>query len=432
MKLSQVEWGTVAKAAIGEYGEKKDDVPGLAAEMAYWVVFSIFPFFIFLATMIGVVGKFVGTDELRSTLSQTLLGPLPATTRASIEGPLNNLLNAGGGALSLGAIVSVLFALNSASTAVLTTMKAFNRAYGVEETRGFIAKRLTAIGLTVVLVFLMVGGALFLSFGGKLIDLLGLGGVGAVVLRIAQLIGPVIGISLGLAILYWKGPNLKQQFQLISPGSIVATLTLLLLSFLFGQYVTRFGESSYSKTYGTAAGVILFLFFLRLASTVVLLGAEFNAEAAKRYDPEAIRDKVTDPNKMLPGQQPMPHPQALREAGVSGRQVAESNTRGAQKLARGQVPTAAAMAAHTTATGGGGGAAPAYQPEDFDDPTVEERLRQIRERPFVSAREQASTAQIQLPAGERAQRARKTVTAFAVSAAAAIGGVLFGTRRGTS
>ncbi len=431
MKISQVEWGTVAKAALKEYPEKRDDVPGLAAEMAYWIVFSLFPLFAFLAFVAGIVGRFVGVEATLEQITGTVLRPLGGDVAEQVSGQLRTLL-ANGGALSVGAILSAILALNSASSALTTTMKAFNRAYGVEETRGFVKQKLVALGLTLVLVVLLVGGAVFLSLGGQLIEWLGLGTVGTILFQIVRFVAPVIGISLGLAILYWKGPNVEQQFQWISPGSILATLTLVIFSLVFGLYVQFIGNNSYTKTYGAVAGIILFLLFLRWASAIVLLGAEFNAEAAKRYDPETIRDKVTDPNKMLPGQQPAPHPQALREAGVSRRQVAASDSHSARKLANGNLPTAAAQNAHTTATADGA-AAPVYAAEEFDDPTVEERLRAIRERPFVSARAQASAAQSGLPAGERTERARKTVTAFAVSAATAVGGVLFGTfRRGAN
>ncbi|CAA9561509.1 MAG: hypothetical protein AVDCRST_MAG43-1816 [uncultured Thermomicrobiales bacterium] len=232
--------------------------------------------------------------------------------------------------------------------------------------------------------------------------------------------------------LYWKGPNLKQSFQFITPGSVIATIVLLLLSGLFGIYV-NFASQSTAKTYGALAGAILFLLFLRLASTVVLLGAEFNAETAKRYDSEAIRDKVTDPRKQLPGKQPTPHPQAAREAGVSQGQVAATNTNSARKLAAGEgSPATAAMAqAATTNSGSGGGAngAASYAPEDFDDPSLDERLRAIRERPFVSAAAQARDQQSHLSGTERAQQARTTLATFAVSAATAIGGIVFGTLR---
>jgi hypothetical protein len=75
-----------------------------------------------------------------------------------------------------------------------------------------------------------------------------------------------------------------------------------------------------------------------------VLGAEFNAETTKRYDPETIRDKITDPRKQLPGKQPEPHPQAAREAGVTAKQMADTNDAAAARLAAGRRPSSEAIA----------------------------------------------------------------------------------------
>ncbi len=346
MKLSQVAWRTVGGAAIKEY--RDDDIPGLATEMAYWIAFSIFPFLIFLAMLTGLVAGLVGGPNLYDAIERDALSALPPATADALREPARTTLATGGAALTFGALASALLALNSASSGVLTILKAFNRAYGVRETRPFLVQRLLAVGLTLVLIVLLVGGALLLVLGYRLADWLGLGGLGRPFLLAGRLVGGLALINLGLAILYWKGPNLRQQFRWISPGSALATLTLALFAVLFSVYVRLLGGSSYSKTYGAAVGLILFLLFLRWASTIILLGAEFNAETTRRYDPETIRDELTDPRKQLPGEQPVPHPQAAAEAGVTPRQVAESNVRSAQQQVADQERAAA------TATPGAG------------------------------------------------------------------------------
>jgi len=199
---------------------------------------------------------------------------------------------------------------------------------------------LVAIALTVLLTILLIAGFILLIFGGDiggwLARQLGLGGAFQVVWNLLRYPLVLVGISLALAILYWQGPNIDQQFAWITPGSVIATLAWFLATVGFGLYVQFFAAESFRNTYGAIAGLILFLFYLYLTSIVIMLGAELNAETTKRYDPEVVREKVTDPGKQLPGKQPIPHPQAAREAGVSQRQVAESNGRAAQKLAAGQ------------------------------------------------------------------------------------------------
>lgn len=431
MKLSQVEWVPVGKAVYKEY--TKDDVAGLSAEMAYWIVFSIFPFFIFLATVAGLIGQAIGVTNILDNITKSLYSALDGPTAETLRGVLETILTPAGGALSFGALFSAVLALNSASTAIATMMKAFNRAYGVEETRNFLVAKLVAIGLTLVLVLLLIGGSILLTGGGAIVRALGLGAIGGFFLRALTIIGALAGIGVGLSIMYWKGPNVKQSFVWVSPGSLIATIALALFSAAFGLYVTFVAGASFSKTYGALAGVILFLFFLRFASLIILLGAEFNAETARRYDPETIRDKVTDPKKQLPTKQGKPHPQAAREAGVTPQQVAASQRRAAGKLDGGvrgpelaNAPLAAAVEDDD----------PGYSHEDvgeggdeFANPTLDKRLRELRERPFVSELERVRAEKAFTSSEERQQRAKTAFVTLGVAAVAAIGAVVNGVFR---
>ena len=423
MKISQVEWLPIGKAVIKEYS--KDDVPGLAAELAYWIIFSIFPFFIFLAALAGLIGQALGVTNILDNITQNLYSALDPNTAETLRGVLEQILTPTGGALSFGAIISAVLALNSASTATGTMMKAFNRSYGVEETRNFIVSKLIAIGLTLALVVLLIGGSLLLTAGGAITRALNLGTLGTVLFFIVRIVGALAGITLGLAILYWKGPNVKQQFIWISPGSILTTIGIVIFSALFGLYVTIFAGASFNKTYGAIAGAIIFLFFLRIVSTIILLGAEFNAEAARRYDPETIRDKMSDPKKQLPGKQPTPHPQAAREAGVSQQQVKATNSSSAQRVVDG---------------GGGPEVAPlrasassqindATNDTEEADASLDKRLREIRERPYQSKVEQIKRDEQQISPEDQDRRAKAALATFGVATATAVGATVAGVVR---
>jgi membrane protein len=356
MRLTQIEWPVVIRAVAKEY--RRDDVSGLAAQMAYHFVFALFPFLIFLATVAGMVGRVLRQDRLIDDIMNALYAQLPPATAEALRGPLEQVLGQRGNeALSIGAAVGLVLALWSASNGVATVMKACNRAYGVEETRNFFKQKGLAVGLTLVLSLFVILGVTCLTGGSDLIEwaapMLGLGAWTELLLQAARVVLGLVGISFAFALLYWQGPNVRQQFRWISPGSVLATLALAVLALGFGLYVNLVGAASYAKTYGTAFGLILFLYFLYLSSQVIVLGAELNAETTKRYDPETIRDKITDPRKQLPGEQPAPHPQAAREAGVSPSAVVATNTQSAERVAA------------VTAAGGGGAeaAARARDPE---------------------------------------------------------------------
>jgi membrane protein len=80
-----------------------------------------------------------------------------------------------------------------------------------------------------------------------------------------------------IAVLYYATPNAKQpKFRWISLGAVLAIVVLVILSAGFALYVANF--SNYDRTYGSFAGVIVFLLWLWLANCALLLGAEFDAE----------------------------------------------------------------------------------------------------------------------------------------------------------
>ena len=93
-------------------------------------------------------------------------------------------------------------------------------------------------------------------------------------------------VSVMFAVLYWAAPNVKQPaFKWITPGGVLAVVLWLVASGLFALYVANF--SSYNATYGTLAGVVVFLVWLWVTNVAVLLGAELNAELERQRELEA-------------------------------------------------------------------------------------------------------------------------------------------------
>ena len=109
------------------------------------------------------------------------------------------------------------------------------------------------------------------------IKVLGIGGAAVTAWDIAKWPVVLVVVMAMFAILYWAAPNARQGgFRWVSPGGTVAVVVWLVTSAGFALYVANFG--SYNKTYGTLATIIVFLVWLYLTNTAVLLGAELNAE----------------------------------------------------------------------------------------------------------------------------------------------------------
>ena len=137
-----------------------------------------------------------------------------------------------------------------------------------------------ASGITVVVVVLLALTAIGVVFTGplarKMGQVLGLGDTALTVWNFAKWPVLVVLVSLIFAVLYWAAPNVRRAFRWVTPGGLLAVVIWLVASALFGLYVANF--SSYDKTYGSFAAVIIFLVWLWISNIAILLGLEFNSE----------------------------------------------------------------------------------------------------------------------------------------------------------
>lgn len=283
----------IGKSTVKEF--MQDDCMGLAAESAYHILFAIFPLAIFAASMSAIINSIFGLD-LFNRIMNALTSVLPTDASSAIADPLKQVLqNQNGGLLSFG----LLLALYSSSNAMSTFIKALNRAYDVEETRPIWKAKLLQIALTLFIGVVATAAFVLIVFGGKIGDKLaaslGYGHQFNVVWNLARWPLVVIAIMFALAVLYWVGPNVKQEFKWLSPGAILATIVWLIAIGGFGIYVSRFG--SYNKTYGTLGGVIVLMLVFYISSLIILVGGELNSQLGKRFDPETIDGIATHPEK---------------------------------------------------------------------------------------------------------------------------------------
>jgi membrane protein len=132
------------------------------------------------------------------------------------------------------------------------------------------------------------------TLAGRLGSLIGVGSTAVQVWDIAKWPAMALVVVVVLAILYWCGPNVRQPgINWVSPGGVLALVLWLLVSGLFGLYVTNF--SSYNKTYGALGSVVVFLVWLWLSNIAILLGAEFNAELERGRQIEAGHPPDAEP-----------------------------------------------------------------------------------------------------------------------------------------
>jgi YihY family inner membrane protein len=265
-------WWAAVKRTVREF--RVDNLSDWAAALTYYGVLSIFPALLVLVSLIDLAGR--GTID---TLLQNLGQVAPGSVNQILKDAIGNLQQTRGSAGVL-ALVGLAVALWSASGYIAAFMRASNAIYDVPEGRPIWKTLPIRLGVTVVvMVLLAVSAVAVVATGGlaaRLGRLLGIGGTAVRVWDIAK--WPVLLLIVGFlfALLYWASPNARQPFRWITPGGILAVVVWVLASVAFAVYVANF--SSYNKTYGSLASVIIFLVWLWLSNTAILLGAELNAE----------------------------------------------------------------------------------------------------------------------------------------------------------
>jgi membrane protein len=264
-------WGAV-KRAVTEF--KDDNVTDWAAALTYYGVLSIFPAMLVVVSMVGLAGRSVSQSLI------TNVGQLaPGAVKQVLTTGLTELQRNQGGA-GVVALLSLAAAIWSASGYVGAFMRATNAIYDIEEGRPIYKILPIRIGITVITVVLLSACAIAVVVSGPLAEragkIIGAGSAAVTIFSIVKWPLMLLVVSFLFALLYWAAPNAKQGFKWVTPGGILAIIIWLIASAGFAFYVANF--SSYNKTYGSLAGLIIFLVWVWIANIAILLGAELNAE----------------------------------------------------------------------------------------------------------------------------------------------------------
>jgi membrane protein len=267
-------WLYVVKKTMREFSQ--DQCADLAAALTYYGVLALFPAVIALVSLLGVFGQGQKTtDALLEIIDQ--VGPSSAVD--SLRPTIEQLSSSQGAGIAL--VLGLLGALWSASGYVGAFSRAMNRVYDIGEGRPIWKLRPMMLIVTLLAIVLIAVAAVILVVTGPVSsavgDQIGLGSTAVLVWDIAKwpvLLAIVVFI---VAVLYYATPNVKQpRFRWISVGAFFAIVVWIVASAAFAFYVATF--SSYNKTYGSLAGVVVFLLWLWLTNLALLIGAELDAE----------------------------------------------------------------------------------------------------------------------------------------------------------
>jgi membrane protein len=280
--LALRSWWGALKRTVREF--RADNLTDWAAALTYYAILSIFPALIALVAIVGLAGD-SATQSLLDNLEA--LGPGPAND--IVTGAIKEIA-ASQGTAGIAFVLGLAGALWSASGYVGAFIRASNTIYETDEERPIWKLRPLQLAVTLGLLLLVAISAIAVVVTGPLAEqvgkVFGLQGAAVTAWDIAKWPVIVLVVITMLAVLYYAAPNVRHPgFRWITPGGVLAVALWIVASGAFAFYVANFG--SYNATYGSLAGVVVFLVWLWISNLAVLLGAELNAEIERGRELES-------------------------------------------------------------------------------------------------------------------------------------------------
>jgi len=250
----------------------------VAAALTYYAMMSLFPGIVLATSLFSLIGD---QQTVSKAVDYVARHGADDATQTAVRAVVNKIVSASGGAVSVALVISSVIALNGASGAFGAAGRALNLVYGIDEDRGFVRRKLTDLGWTLIIVVLLliVIAALFLG-GGIAQDLLGTVGLGSTASTVWSIVRWPLALGAALLVyglIYAYAPDRDARRPgWITPGAIAGIAIWIVASIAFGIYIQHF--SSYGAAYGAAGAVIVLLLWLWISSCAFLFGGELNAE----------------------------------------------------------------------------------------------------------------------------------------------------------
>jgi len=240
----------------------------LAAQVSFYLVLSLFPFFIILAALVGALP---GSDVWHSFV-EWVATYLPSSSQRALFTAIFDVSRSHTTFLSFGLILT----LWTASSGIVSLMEALTWAYGAEDTRSFGKKRLIAIGATIVgaLFFLAIFGVLTAGRLTAAAIITHIGGSQEIraPFEVVRWVASVLLVCLGINLISYFLPDVKKEWCWYTPGTLLIAITFVLASSAFRFYVAHF--ANFPKVYGALSSFIVLMTWIYISIVILLVGAK--------------------------------------------------------------------------------------------------------------------------------------------------------------
>lgn len=286
----------LVQLAIKKIGE--DELSTRSAALSYYFILALFPMFLFLVSLIGIVSA--GT-QLRDTIMSSLGRLAPGSASNLVHIVVEQTIRNSSGVKLAAGILGALWAASGGMSAIVVSL---NKIYRTTETRPWWKQKLTVIGLTLALAGLIIVALVLVLYGGKLGEVIathvGLGSAFSIAWKIVEWPLSFAAMFFSFSLIYYFAPDLEERrWYWVTPGAVTGVALWLLASVGFRIYLQFF--NTYSAMYGSLGAVVILLLWLYITGFAVMIGGEVNwvieNEDKKSLEFEAIRRAIHQPTR---------------------------------------------------------------------------------------------------------------------------------------
>jgi membrane protein len=271
----------------------EDRVFGQAAELGFYFLFALFPTLLCASAVLGLAAR--SAHQFYDQLLHNLAIVIPTSALGMVLSTFNETTAAASsGKVTFGLIAAIW----SASVGISAIQDTLNAVYNVQESRSYIAARVEAIGLTIlvtILVTLGLASTLAGDYFARLADLRIsdplLSFAAIISLRLISWIAAGALLALTFSVLYYWAPACRTRWHWLTPGGTIGIAGWLLASLGFRVYLHFF--NTYTKTYGSLGAVIVLLMWFYITGLMFLLGAEVNSQIEAAVAERAVDREST-------------------------------------------------------------------------------------------------------------------------------------------
>ncbi|MEM7572512.1 MAG: YihY/virulence factor BrkB family protein [Bacteroidota bacterium] len=275
---------------------RRQDLFLRANSIAFSFFLSLFPSLLVLFSLIPFVLNllaiwFPDLSNFQLAMNEAILSVMPGEAGQMVIGFVEEVTQVERvGLLSFGFLLAIYFSSNG----MMAMMRGFEKSYvKTFKRRGFLRKRMIAIGLTALLGTFLFASIIFVILGDNLIywltDLVRLSQFSTFLIWASRWVIMLLLYYITIGSLYRYGAATYRRFKYFSPGVTLAAILSLTISLAFSFYVDGFNRyDTYSKFYGSIATIIIVMLWLQLNALILLIGFELNASIAVNRDLKEI------------------------------------------------------------------------------------------------------------------------------------------------